>query len=132
MVKQLDYANKSKREETKMKNKANLLGFIADHINNKLCKKKLEISYIRLFKKGDLHESFPDKEGWYLSDKKEILIKKNASLIMQIIILCHELAHAYQWQILGKKGKDMHDIYGGKIYQKFIKETDKILEIKLK
>ncbi len=111
------------------KQKLKLFWNITKHINKKFCDNKLKINDIILFKKGDLHKSFPNKDGWYFNKEKQILIRKDETLIMQLVILAHELAHAYQHQILNHK-KIKHDKKGGKMYQKFLKETDKIINIK--
>ena len=108
------------------KEKLKLFWKITKHINKKFCNNQLEISRIIHFKKGDLDKSFPNKDGWYFNEKKSILIKKDEALVMQLIILAHELAHAYQHQILKHK-RLRHGKKGEKVYQKFLKETDKFM-----
>jgi len=107
--------------------KIKLFWKITRHINKKFCKNRLQINDIILFKEGNLHKSFPKNRGWYLLDEKHILIGKNLDFIIQLVILAHELSHAYQHQILGYKDRIRHDKKGGKMYQKFLKETNKIL-----
>src|SRR3989344_2202688 len=97
-----------------MNNSQKLMLFwkITKRINKKFCNNKLKINNIILFRKGDLHKSFPEGKGWYFSDKKIILIRKDESLVEQIKIICHELAHAYQHQILKNKGRLKHNKKG--------------------
>ena len=98
-----------------------------------------------------MHRSFPHRQGWYLSDTKQLLINRKEPLILQIIILIHEFTHAYQWQFMGKyynrkadklkllgkpeeefyssMDKVFHDKKSKKIYQMFLKESDKIIKI---
>ena len=102
------------------------------HINKKFCNNKLKIKEIKLFKKGDLHSSFPDKKGWYNNEKKSILINQKEPIDMQVVILLHELTHAYQHQIFREKGHLKHDKRGKKINQKFIDETEKYLKVAFK
>ncbi len=115
----------------KMNNNQKLKLFwkISKHINKKFCDKKLKIKDIILFKKGDLHKSFPDNKGWYFSEEKQILINKEISYLLQITILAHELAHAYQHQILGYKGRIKHNKRGGELYYAFLKEIDNMVRI---
>ena len=129
----------------KDKEKIELFWKITKRINKKFCKNKLKLGEISLFKKGELDESFKE-DGYYCSGLQTITIKKESSLIYQLMILSHELAHAYQFQFLSnyykkkkQKLKDngafsekscdkvMHDKLGGKINQKFLREIDKML-----
>ncbi len=109
--------------------KLKLFWNITKHINKKCCENKLVIKDITLFRHGDLHKSFPKSHGWYFADKKSIKIYEDEPLIMQVIILIHEITHAYQRQILKNKGR--HDRSGGRIYRAFLNETDKIVKIKV-
>lgn len=134
--------------------KLKLFRKIINHLNKKFCGNKLVINNITLFKKGDLHKSFPDNNGWYSRDGKGILIHEDTPLVNQIRILIHEFVHAWQWQIEGEyyermiknekkkegikrlsnKGynKIVHDKKSQVIYDKLFKETDKILKISIK
>lgn len=114
------------------KQKLKLFWKITKHINKKFCKNKLKINSITLFKKGDLHRSFPNKRGWYFSKERQILINKTKPIEMQIIILAHELAHVYQHQILGYEGRVRHDKKGGEVYQKFLKEVQDFCKSRIK
>lgn len=112
--------------------KLRLFWKIIDIVNKKFCKNKLKINSIAFFKKcnKDKKTCKAVTTGYYTVYSKRIGINSNTSLICQIDTLCHELAHVYQHQILGHSGR--HDKRGGKIYQKFLKETDKILKVEFK
>lgn len=111
-----------------MKDKLKFFWNITNYLNKKFCKNKLKIGDIILFKKSDLHKSFPNKKGWYFNDKMIIWISQKEPIDMQVVILLHELTHAYQHQIFGEKGHLKHDKKGKKINQMFIDETERIFE----
>ncbi len=111
------------------KQKLKLFWKIIKSINKKICKNKIAISKIVFFMNiSHKEKSCRVTQGYYNIHKKEIGIKNNLSLVQQIDNLCHELAHAYQHQILGNSGR--HDKKGGNIYQKFLKGTDNIIKIR--
>ena len=111
--------------------KFRLFWSIIKHINERLCQNKLEISRIVLFHKYREQKHFRMMvNGFYDLRNKRIALKIDKPLISQIDTLLHELAHAYQIQILGHSGR--HDKIGGELYRKFLKETDSILKISLK
>lgn len=111
--------------------KLKLFWKIIRRINKKFCKNKVKINKIVLFEQKDLHKSFPKKRGWYFQDERNLLIKEDEPLLLQIIIVIHEFTHAYEDQILGYSGKrrNKHDEEEGKIYRKFLKSTEDILKI---
>ena len=107
---------------------------IISRINKNFCNNKVKVNEIILFSKGDLDKSFPDRKGWYFSDKRFILIGSKENLKMQIEILVHEFTHAYQHQILDYSGerRGKHLKTDGEVYQRFLKSTEDILTISLK
>lgn len=108
------------------RNKLPLFNRIVCSINKKFCNNRLKVNKLIFFKKGDLHKSFPNKKGWYFRDERKILIKEDLPIKMQLIVLAHELTHAYQHQILKYKKRLAHDQIGGETYQKFLSEIGKI------
>ena len=111
--------------------KLKLFWKIINHLNKKFCKNKLVIKKITLFRKEDLHKSFPDHYGWYFMDRRDILIREDLSLVSQLNILSHELAHAYQFQILKYSPTRVrkHDKVGGNMNRQFLNEIDKMIRI---
>lgn len=108
---------------------------ITEKLNKNLCDNKIKIKKIVFFDKTK-GRNLPKEviTGTYDIANQIIGIKSKRSLLQQIDTLCHELSHAYQHQILkypyGRK--KIHDKKGGAIYQKFLKETDKILRVGFK
>ena len=101
---------------------------IINHINKKFCKNKIKINKI-IFPSRIIN---PNKDkgttyGYYEMKGKVIAILKDAPVIDKLETLIHELTHAYQHQVLGKKFS--HNEHGWEMFKKFKKESDKILRI---
>jgi len=126
-----------------MNNKQRLKFFwkITKIINKKFCKNKLKIKDIIFFRKKK--RLFRNTVGIYVHDFKVIMLRESIPIQLQIKILCHELAHVYERQIikidysnihkkrLGSKKyyKCAHNKKFHRLFDKFLKEVIKNFKI---
>ena len=104
---------------------------IFNYINKRFCNHELTINKIVFFKRIKLKKCWKTNViGYYDRNDKAIGIRQEGILICQIDNLCHELTHAYQDQILNDK-RGRHDKRGHVIYDKFLKEFERISTLNL-
>ncbi len=109
--------------------KLKLFWKITNHLNKKFCKDKIKINKI-IFLRKIINPKRKDKGttyGYYRIRDKTIAILKDAPEVYKLETLCHELAHAYQHQIL--RQKLTHNERGWEMMKDMLKEIDKIVRI---